>query len=428
MRLSLLPTTAIVWSLAATTAVAAPASQVFTDVPAGHWAEQAVTQVAVDRAFMTGYADGTFRGELPFTRLQLALAMNELIKELETLTKTSWATEGLGGYQFQDLPADSELRQIVLKLANQYRLFEGVPGVTSNTLGANKQVTRFEMAKVVDRLMRLGEAKGVVDPSVQAPQIYTFSDLSPSAWAYNEVKQVSDRYQVMIGFPDGTFRGREELTRYQFAASASQTFPLVRELVEKTQERQEEQAAAVAPMPAFQQSHPLFLGVTGRFDGPIGPSGTARYAHYMGNFFALAEAELGLQTAASERLYNGALSLGYALPLGQAFHLQPYLGGRAFSNMTNTVGGVTYGAVGYLRPTAQWGFFANANGTSLLSGAAQGGFLGGATVGAEYFITENFGLTLQGGYQLLPNTLSTPTAALGTEPATTGTVGVNLRF
>ena len=430
MRLSLIPTTALVRSLAATTALAAPASQVYTDVPAGHWAEQAVTDVAVDRAFMTGYADGTFRGELPFTRLQLALAMGELIKELETLTKTSWADEGLGGYAFQDVPADA--RQIVLKLANEYRLFEGVPGVTSNTLGANKQVTRYETAKVVDRLMRLGEAKGVVDPSVQPPQIYVFSDLSPSAWAYNEVKQVSDRYQVMIGFPDGTFRGREELTRYQFAASASQTFPLVRELVEKTQERQEEEAAAtVMPMPAFQQSHPLFLGVTGRFDGPVGPGATARYAHYMGNFFLLADAELGLQTAAAERLYNGALSLGYALPLGTAFHLQPYLGGRAVSNGTTTLGGVTYGLVGYLRPTAQWGFFANANGTSPLGATAgnpQGGFLGGATVGAEYFITENFGLTLQGGYQLLPNTLSTPAAAFGTEPATTGTLGVNLRF
>ncbi|MFP5504417.1 MAG: S-layer homology domain-containing protein, partial [Candidatus Sericytochromatia bacterium] len=122
MRLSLIPTTAIVWSLAATTALAAPASQTYTDVPAGHWAEQAVTDVAVDRAFMTGYADGTFRGELPFTRLQLALAMGELIKELETLTKTSWADKGLGGYAFQDVPADA--RQTVLKLANEYRLFE----------------------------------------------------------------------------------------------------------------------------------------------------------------------------------------------------------------------------------------------------------------------------------------------------------------
>lgn len=437
MRHSLVPAAAIVWVLTQGAvlaiqpqALAATASQVYKDIPPGHWAEAAVTQVAVDRHFMRGYPDGTFKGDQPFTRLQLALAVSELVKELEAISKTDWSTHGLGGYAFQDLPGDPETRAIVLRMANDYRLFEGVPGVTSQTLEAEKQVTRYEMAKVVHRLMRLGEERHLVDPSVQRPQLHLFTDVPPSAWAYNEVKEVADRYQVMVGFPDATFRGPEELTRYQFAASAAQTFPMVRELVQRTQERNQPKQAAQA-VPRFLESAPLALGVTARFNGPVGPALNARYAHYFGSpFFALGDANVGTQNTAGDRLYNAGLSIGWAFPLGPIAHVQPYLGGRLVSTGSDTAGGVTYGAVAYARPLDNWGFFLNAGGTSLLGTTngmtAQGTFLGAASAGAEYYLTQRLGLTAELGYSYLPANLTAKTGALGTEGALLGTVGVVL--
>ena len=430
MRHSLLPTTAIVWTLVQGAALAAPASQMFRDVPAGHWAENAVSQVAVERAFMKGYPDGTFRGDQPFTRVQLALAVAELVKELETITQTSWATQGLGGYQFQDLPADPQVRAIVLRMANQYRLFEGVPGVTSQTLEAQKQVTRYEMAKVVHRLMRLGEEQGLVDPAVQQAQDYTFTDVPPSAWAYNEVQAVSDRYQVMVGFPDATFRGREELTRYQFAASAAQTFPLVRTLVEKTQEKKEAEEAVVAAALRFQESHPLMVGATAGLTGPVGPAASARYARYFGPLFLLADAELGTQVAAGDRLYGGSLNVGYAFPVGGAY-LQPYLGARAITTGANTLGGLNAGLVGYLRPSDAWGFFLKGHGTAPLgatSGAVMGNLFGGGSAGVEYYFTPSFGLVAEAGYGTVPGTLGQPASPFATEGAATGTFGLQLGF
>lgn len=428
---SLLPTTALVMAVTQSAAFAAPASQVYADVPAGHWAEAAVTQVAVDRRFMRGFPDGTFQGNAPFTRLQLALAVSELVKELEAFSKTSWATQGLGGYAFRDLPADPATRAIVLRMANDYRLFEGVPGVTSQTLEADKQVTRYEMAKVVHRLLRLGEEKGLVDPAVQRTQLHLFTDVPASAWAYNEVKEVSDRYQVMVGFPDATFRGPEELTRYQFAASAAQTFPMVRTLVEKTQERKDQPTDTTPAALRFQEDASLALGLTGRADGPVGPAVNGRYTQYFGPLFVLADANLGTQLAAGTRLYNGAVSVGYALPVGSVFHLQPYLGGRAVSTGSSTLGGLTYGAVAYARPLESWGFFLNANGTSALGGTnpgVQGGFLGGANLGAEYYLNRKLGFTAELGYGLLPSSLSSPTAAFATEGAVLGTVGLLVGF
>lgn len=424
---------AIVFAAFTAPAAAATASEAFSDIKAGHWAEKAVTFVAVERGFMKGFPDRTFRGDIPFTRVQLALAIDELIRQLEAQTKVSWTTEGLGGYEFQDLPADPEVRAKVLRLANHYRLFEGVPGVTSMTFEGEKQVTRYEMAKVVHRLMRLGEARGVVDPRVQAPQVYTFSDLPATAWPYNEVKDVSDRYQVMVGFPDATFRGPEELTRYQFAASASQTFPLVVALVEKTQEKKDQdEHARRAAGTRFQEDAPVVLGAGASFAGGVQPGGLLRGVGYLGSVFALGEVAANTLTTTGDRLHAAELSVGYAFPLGTAFHLQPCLGGRAVTAGANTLGGLTYGAIAYWRPSFPFGAHLRAAGTSPLGatvGNPQGAFLGSYTGGLWWHPADRWAFVLEGGWSQWPTTMSAPAATPFTsEGVPQATLGVGYKF
>lgn len=404
---------AIVFAALTAPAHAESASEAFADIKAGHWAEKAVTFVAVERGFMKGFPDRTFRGDLPFTRVQLALAIDELIRQLEAQTKVTWTTEGLGGYEFQDLPADPEVQAKVLRLANHYRLFEGVPGVTSKTFEGDKQVTRYEMAKVVHRLMRLGEARGVVDPRVQAPQVFAFSDLPPTAWPYNEVKEVSDRYQVMIGFPDATFRGPEELTRYQFAASASQTFPLVVALVEKTQEKkdQDENAKKAAGL-RFQEDVPFALGAGAQLSGGAAPGGLARAVGYFGPVFVLGEVE-GAQLAATGLRHAEEGVVGYAFPLTTGLHLQPYLGGKAMTTTGTTIGGLTYGAIAYWRPSQPFGAHLRLAGTSPLGatqGTATGQFFGGATAGLWWHPGARWALFAEGGWTQWPTATGTPPA------------------
>lgn len=424
---------ALVFAALQAPAIAATAADAFTDIKAGHWAEKAVTFVAVERGFMKGFPDRTFRGDLPFTRIQLALAVDELIRQLEAQTKVSWTTEGLGGYEFQDLPADPEVRAKVLRLANHYRLFEGVPGVTSKTFEGDKQVTRYEMAKVVHRLMRLGEARGVVDPRVQAPQVFTFSDLPQAAWPYNEVKDVSDRYQVMVGFPDATFRGPEELTRYQFAASASQTFPLVVALVERTQEKKDQdENARRAAGSRFQEDTPLVLGAGAAFAGAARPTGLLRGVGYLGPVFVLGEAAANTVTTTGDRLHAAEASVGYAFPVGPAFHLQPYLGGRAVTTTANTLGGLTYGAIAYWRPSFPFGAHLRVAGTSPLGAAQgnpQGAFLGAYTGGLWWHPADRWAVVLEGGWSQWPGTMSAPAATpFASEGVPQATLGAGYRF
>ena len=52
-------------------ASAATADQLYSDVPQDHWAIAAVTKLSND-GIVTGYGDGTFRGDRAITRYEMA--------------------------------------------------------------------------------------------------------------------------------------------------------------------------------------------------------------------------------------------------------------------------------------------------------------------------------------------------------------------
>src|SRR6266542_5616645 len=52
----------------------------FSDVPAGHWAAEAVAVLA-QHGITNGYPDGTYRGGQAITRFEVALAVQRLLQE-----------------------------------------------------------------------------------------------------------------------------------------------------------------------------------------------------------------------------------------------------------------------------------------------------------------------------------------------------------
>ena len=60
------------------------------------------------------------------------------------------------------------------------------------------------------------------DPSeevIPLTSVDQLSDVKPTDWAYQALRSLMERYGVISGFTDGTFRGKRPLTRYQFAAA-----------------------------------------------------------------------------------------------------------------------------------------------------------------------------------------------------------------
>ena len=52
----------------------------------------------------------------------------------------------------------------------------------------------------------------------QSTSIRQFSDVYPTDWAYQALSKLVETYGCVSGFPDGTFRGNEPVTRFQMAA------------------------------------------------------------------------------------------------------------------------------------------------------------------------------------------------------------------
>jgi hypothetical protein len=52
----------------------------------------------------------------------------------------------------------------------------------------------------------------------QVTSITQFSDVKPTDWAYQALSNLVDRYGCVAGYPNGTFKGGQAMTRFEAAA------------------------------------------------------------------------------------------------------------------------------------------------------------------------------------------------------------------
>jgi Carbohydrate-selective porin, OprB family/S-layer homology domain len=64
----------------------------------------------------------------------------------------------------------------------------------------------------------------------QLRSVNELSDIQPSDWAYQAVKTLIERYDVMTGYTDKTFRGNRPLSRYEFAAAMNAVIIKIQQL------------------------------------------------------------------------------------------------------------------------------------------------------------------------------------------------------
>jgi hypothetical protein len=65
----------------------------------------------------------------------------------------------------------------------------------------------------------------------QLTSVSQLSDVQPTDWAFQALQSLVERYGVIAGYPDGTFRGNRALTRYEFAAGLNAALDRVNELI-----------------------------------------------------------------------------------------------------------------------------------------------------------------------------------------------------
>src|SRR6476469_6880477 len=76
------------------------------------------------------------------------------------------------------------------------------------------------------------DAPGISDPAMaQVNSVSELSDVQPTDWAYQALKSLVERYGVVTGYSDGTFRGQRSLTRYEFATTLNAVFAEINDLI-----------------------------------------------------------------------------------------------------------------------------------------------------------------------------------------------------
>ncbi len=65
----------------------------------------------------------------------------------------------------------------------------------------------------------------------QVTSVSQLADVQPDDWAFQALQSLVERYGVIAGYPDSTFRGNRALTRYEFAAGLNAALDRVNELV-----------------------------------------------------------------------------------------------------------------------------------------------------------------------------------------------------
>jgi hypothetical protein len=88
-----------------------------------------------------------------------------------------------------------------------------------------------ETTPSVDSLQQVMEYSSESESMDQVTSISQLSDVEPTDWAFQALQSLVERYGVIAGYPDGTYRGDRALTRFEFAAGLNAALDRVNELI-----------------------------------------------------------------------------------------------------------------------------------------------------------------------------------------------------
>ena len=73
------------------------------------------------------------------------------------------------------------------------------------------------------------DSSSAQDPMAQVTSVSQLSDVKPGDWAFQALQTLVERYGLIVGYPDGTFRGNRSLTRDEFSVTLSAVLGKVEE-------------------------------------------------------------------------------------------------------------------------------------------------------------------------------------------------------
>lgn len=184
------------------------------DVPPDHWAYNAVKVLVEELDIMMPKTSNMFKGNDLMTRNEMAAVFYRAVKKMETIS-------GKNLKQLSKAPrvdmidVDASNSTAVNSVVNEYGIMQPMPG---KRFMGNEPLSRYEIAFELYNYFVLIESNGTKPVLARRDLAQTLSDLPADHWATKAVTEIVDKYQIMDGYPDKTFRGGRRLTRYETAA------------------------------------------------------------------------------------------------------------------------------------------------------------------------------------------------------------------
>ena len=111
-------------------------------------------------------------------------------------------------------------------------------GAVAQTVSGTPQLKVDPVAQQqLDRIQRAQNSQqintGVYQGSMsQVTSVNQLRDVSPTAWAYEALRSLVERYGCIVGYPDRTFRGDRATTRWEFAAGLNACLNVMERLIQ----------------------------------------------------------------------------------------------------------------------------------------------------------------------------------------------------
>ena len=147
-----------------------------------------------------------------------------LKKIVSILTVLSFCTGVSLAVTFKDLKSSAPQYPAVMNMVNEYKAISGYP---AGTFKGTKKITRAEFSKIMTNSLNYLEGKyGKIAEEPTAKEA-NFKDLKSSNWAYPFIADLLTKYQLVTGYPDGTFKPTRNISRYELASLLGKAMKLI---------------------------------------------------------------------------------------------------------------------------------------------------------------------------------------------------------
>jgi hypothetical protein len=123
----------------------------------------------------------------------------------------------------------SQNRKFLIYICLSILTIGGIPTVNAQTLFRPNLATSSNNFNASE-ILPIREF-GIIASETSYPSVSKLKDVSSSDWAYQALQLLIERYGVIMGYPNDTFKGDRAMTRYEFATALNEVLQQVEELI-----------------------------------------------------------------------------------------------------------------------------------------------------------------------------------------------------